>query len=67
MKFQQFVFGLMCIALLFSFGCGSSNEAILPSGPMTPEEIAAMQAQDKSIDDEESQGKLPVSKSKTKK
>ncbi len=57
---------LFAFALLLTLpGCGGgSGEAIIPGEKMTPEEIAAMQAEDRAIEEEESQGKMPKPKKK---
>lgn len=51
-----------CVFLALSvasfLGCSSGGSPILPSGPLTPEQEEKIRAQDKLIDDEESQGSL---------
>jgi len=42
--------------VLKGVGCGGSNEAIMPTTPLTDEQKAAIKAEDAAIEDEESQG-----------
>ncbi len=44
--------GLCCMTL----GCGGSNAPILPTGELTEEQKAKIRAEDKAIENEESQG-----------
>jgi len=44
--------GLCCLVL----GCGGSSAPILPSGELTEEQKAKIRAEDKAIENEESQG-----------
>jgi hypothetical protein len=47
-------------------GCGGSSETIIPTDPFTEEQKAAIMEQDRLIEEEESQGKLPPVKKKKK-
>lgn len=49
---------ICCLAILGLVGCSQSNEAIIPEGELTPEQVAAVKAEDAAIEDEESQGKV---------
>ncbi|MBM3964782.1 MAG: hypothetical protein FJ308_06900 [Planctomycetes bacterium] len=44
--------GLCCVTL----GCGGSSAPILPTGELTEEQKAKVRAEDKAIENEESQG-----------
>jgi len=43
-------------------GCGGGNSITLPTDKLTPEQEAKIKVEDKSIDDEESQGKKKAKK-----
>jgi hypothetical protein len=48
---------LVLLVLVFkAVGCGGSNEAIIPTTPLTDEQKAAVKAEDQAVEDEESQG-----------
>ncbi|MCU0707186.1 MAG: hypothetical protein MUF23_02735 [Pirellula sp.] len=47
--FALAVFVLVC-------GCGGSGEIVVPSGELTAEQQAKVKAEDKQVEDEESQG-----------
>jgi aconitase A len=58
---------LMAAPLVLAIaGCGS-NETILPTTPLTAEQIKAVQMEDSKIADEESQGSINKVKKKMKK
>lgn len=44
--------------LLTLVGCGSSNEAIIPSGELTDQQKAAYAAEMASVEEQESQGNI---------
>lgn len=46
--------GLFCVTL----GCGGSSAPILPTGELTEEQKAKIRAEDKAIENEESQGSV---------
>ncbi|GIW96924.1 MAG: hypothetical protein KatS3mg111_0257 [Pirellulaceae bacterium] len=48
---KQFVCSLVLISV---GGCGSSNEAILPSTELTAEQVEAMKQEDAAVEEEES-------------
>lgn len=58
-KYMKIVRLLVCLSVALTLvGCGQSNEAIIPTNELTPEQIAAVKAEDSAVEDEESQGKM---------
>lgn len=45
-----------CVTMVLLCGCGGSSEIVMPKGELTPEQQAKVKAEDKQIEDEESQG-----------
>ncbi len=57
MRYREcLVMGVLACSLLI--GCGQSNQAIMPVGELTEEQKAAVKAEDASVEEEESQGKI---------
>lgn len=48
---------IICAGLIFQ-GCTSSTGPILPSGELTPEQLEKIKAEDRAIEDAESQGSI---------
>lgn len=46
----------VCVTLALLCGCGGSGEIVMPKGELTPEQQAKVKAEDKQVEDEESQG-----------
>ena len=55
---------VVSVALVGLTGCGGPGDTIINTQQMTPEEIEKMVAEDKQIEDEESQGKAKPPKKK---
>ena len=53
---KKLLLTVLVILVLKGIGCGGSNEAIMPTTPLTDEQKAAVKAEDAAIEDEESQG-----------
>jgi hypothetical protein len=53
---KKFLALVLLALVLKSVGCGGSNEAIIPTTPLTDEQKAAVKAEDQAVEDEESQG-----------
>ncbi|MBL8872759.1 MAG: hypothetical protein JNK90_23470 [Planctomycetaceae bacterium] len=53
---KKLLLAVLVILVLKGIGCGGSNEAIMPTTPLTDEQKAAVKAEDAAIEDEESQG-----------
>lgn len=53
---RKLVVTVLLVLVIKSVGCGGSNEAIMPTTPLTDEQKAAVKAEDAAIEDEESQG-----------
>jgi hypothetical protein len=49
---------LLCLLAVCSLGCSSSSGPILPSGELTPEQLEKIKAEDRAVEDEESQGSI---------
>ena len=49
---------LLCILAVCTLGCSSSTAPILPSGELTPEQLEKIKAEDRAVEDEESQGSI---------
>ena len=47
-------FAIIALGLLALSGCFGSQETIMPSGPLSPEQIEAVKAEDNAVFDEES-------------
>ena len=60
----QLKFMFIACMLFSMIGCGGSGAAIIPTDELTPEQIAAVQAEDRAIEDEESQGQMKPQKKK---
>jgi hypothetical protein len=48
---------ILCVSL-FCQGCSSPTGPILPSGELTPEQLEKIKAEDRAIEDAESQGSV---------
>lgn len=53
----------MCLLMLPAMGCGP-KETVLPTTPFTPEQIEKIQAEDRQVENEESQGSANKPKKK---
>lgn len=60
-RFSWLLLGV--VILTNGVGCGD-NKTVIPDKPFTEEQKKAIQAEDRSVEDEESQGKLPKKKGK---
>ena len=56
MKFAPTLVVVISCMLSLSLGCGGDMSPKLPSGQLTAEQQAKVRAEDKAIEDEESQG-----------
>ncbi len=58
-KKHQFVAFLVMLSIcLVCQGCSSATGPILPSGELTPEQLEKIKAEDRAIEDAESQGSI---------
>lgn len=55
-KIQSLI--LLSLVAGCSLGCSSSSGPILPSGELTAEQLEKIKAEDRAIEDEESQGSV---------
>ncbi len=55
-KIQSLI--LLSLLAVCSLGCSSSTGPILPSGELTAEQLEKIKAEDRAVEDEESQGSI---------